>query len=306
VIRVNGIGLIGAALSLVVATTACHTGPSSNRSTGDKLPVVAAEDFWGSLARQLGGDRVQVRSLITNPATDPHDYEPTPTDARATASARYVIVNGIGYDPWVDKLLSVDRPANRRVLRVGDVAGLEAGDNPHQWYSPVVVEQVTNQITADLKRLDPKDATYFDQQRDSVETAGLAGYKALLGQIKATYAGTPVGASESVFSPLADALGLRLVTPPSFLDAISEGNEPSSADKAAVDQQIASRSIKVFVFNSQNATPDVQRLVDAAKANGIAVTTITETVTPRGASFQQWQTAQLRDLQAALAAGTAR
>ena len=113
-----------------------------------------------------------------------------------------------------------------------------------------------------------------------------------------------IPAGQSIFTPLAGPLGLRLVSPESFLDAISEGNDPTAADKATVDQQIASKAIKVFVFNSQNSTPDVQRLVDAAKVNGIGVTTVTETLTPKGATFQARQTAQLRALESALATAT--
>ena len=298
--------LIASAVTAAVILAACSAGPSRTVASNGRLTVVAAEDFWGSLARQLGGDRADVSSLLSNPDADPHDYEPTPNDARAVASARYVIVNGIGYDPWVDKLLSANRSSGRTVLNVGNVAGLQPGDNPHQWYSPAGVEEVISQLTADLKKLDPADAAYFDQQRDNLESVGLADYKATIADIKSRYAGTPVGASENIVRPLTDALGLRLVTPPRFLDAISEGNEPTARDKSTVDQQIASTAIRVFMFNRQNATPDVRRLVDAAKAHGVAVTTVTETLVPRGATFQAWQTAQLRDLEAALAAGTGR
>src|SRR5207249_89883 len=137
------------------------------------------------------------------------------------------------------------------------------------------------------------------------ETA-LRPYRSAIAEIKTQYAGTPVGASESIFAPLAGPLGLNLVTPASFLNAISEGNDPTAADKATVDRQIATKAIKVFVFNSQNATPDVQRLVDAAKANGIPLTTVTETLVPKGATFQAWQTAQLERLERALATATGR
>jgi len=304
--RLRGRLLGGATVSvlMLLSLSACGSSSSSSTSSSGKLAVVAAENFWGSIATQLGGDRVEVTSLITNPDTDPHDYEPTPGDGREIASARLVIVNGIGYDPWADKLLSANRASGRDVVKVGDLVGLKEGDNPHQWYSPETVEKVISQITAEYKKRRPADAAYFDQQHEKFESSGLAGYHAVIADIKAKYAGTAVGASESIFAPLAGPLGLRLVTPESFLDAISEGNDPTAADKATVDQQIASKAIKVFVFNSQNSTPDVQRLVNAAKANGIAVTTVTETLTPKGATFQAWQTAQLRALERALATAT--
>jgi zinc/manganese transport system substrate-binding protein len=291
------------ALALVAAALAgCSTGSSTSTADG-RLAVVAAESFWGSLARQLGGDRVTVTSLISSPDIDPHDYEPTPADARAIASAGYVVANGIGYDAWVDKLASANAAKGRGVLRVGDLVGAHDGDNPHQWYSPGVVDRVVTQITADYKRLRPADAPYFDEQGSSLRTEGLAEYHRLIADIRSRYAGQPVGASESIVVPLAEALGLRLVTPGTFLDAISEGNEPTAADKATVDAQIEMQAMRVFVFNSQNSTPDVQRLVDAATARGIPVATLTETLTPPDATFQAWQTAQLHRLELALAAG---
>ena len=293
---------LGAGLALAMLGT-CRTSSSRSSSTS-KPAVVAAEDFWGSIARQLGGDRVEVQSLIANPDADPHDYEPTPGDARALASAKFVITNGLGYDPWTNKLLSANSASGRTVLKVGDLLALKEGDNPHQWYSPESVEKVVEAIVDDYKKLDPSHAGDYEQQRAGFEQTALGPYHSAIAAIKAHYAGTPVGASEGMFAPMANALGLKLVTPARFLDAISEGNDPTAADKATVDHQIAEKAIKVFVFNSQNATPDVRRLVDAAKANGIPVTTLTETLTPQGATFQDWQTTQLQRLQSALAMAT--
>ena len=141
--------------------------------------------------------------------------------------------------------------------------------------------RVIAQITADYQHADPGDRAYFEQRRKAFESKALAGYNRLIHEIKARYSGTAVGASESIFAPLAPALGLRLVTPPGFLDAISEGTEPTPAEKATTDQQITGHQIKVWVYNSQNATPDVQRLNDEAKAAGIPITTVTETLVPQ-------------------------
>jgi zinc/manganese transport system substrate-binding protein len=274
--------------------------------TGGALEVVAAENFWGSIASQLGGSHVHVVSVITSPATDPHDYEPTAIDARTMAGARMVIVNGIGYDPWADKLIAANPVHGRVVLDVGDQVGIKPGGNPHRWYSPSNVQQVIAAIVRDFTQLDPKGARYFKQQKTSFETRGLAQYKRLLAAIKRKYHGIPVGASESIFSPLAQALGLRLLTPASFLKAISEGTEPTAADKSRIDSQIAHRQIKVWVFNSQNSTPDVKRITDAAIKKGIPVTTITETLTPATATFQAWQSHQLQTLADAVHRATGR
>jgi zinc/manganese transport system substrate-binding protein len=279
----------------------CGGSSSSATSSSGKLNVVAAEDFWGSIAEQLGGDRVEVTNIITNPAADPHDYEPTAEDARTIAGAQLAIVNGIGYDAWASKLLDANPSSGRAVLTVGDLLGLKEGDNPHQWYSPPSVQKVIEQITDDYKQADPGHAAYFEARRRRLDAIGLRRYHGLISQIRSRYAGTPVGASESIFAALSPSLGLRLLTPTGFLDAISEGTEPTPAEKASADSQIAGRRIEVWVYDSQNATPDVQRLNDAAKAAGIPVVAVTETTTPEGASFQAWQSRQLEALLAALA-----
>jgi zinc/manganese transport system substrate-binding protein len=267
------------------------------------IQVVAAENFWGSLAAQLGGNRVQVTSVITNPATDPHDYEPTALDARTMAGAQMAIVNGVGYDPWAPKLLAANPVKARVVLTVGDLVGVKPGGNPHRWYSPTDVHEVIAAIVRDYSELDPKDAAYFRAQKAQLETKGLAQYEHLIATIKRRFGGTPVGASESIFAPLAQALGLKLVTPASFLRAISEGTEPTASDKTTIDRQIARKQIKVWIFNGQNSTPDVARFTEAARRKGIPVTTITETLTPSSATFEQWQVRQLQALVLALAKG---
>ena len=269
-----------------------------------KVKVVAAEDFWGSLARQLGGDRADVTSIISDPDTDPHDYEAKPEDGAAVATAQVAVVNGIGYDGWAAKLLAANPSSSRRVVTVGDVVGVKEGGNPHQWYSPTSVGAVVDAITGALQRADPPDAAYFDAQRQAYTHDGLKRYDDLRARIRAQYAGTAVGASESIFAPLAEDLGLKLLTPEPFLDAVSEGNEPTARDKAAVDHQITGRQIKVFVSNSQNSTPDVAVLVDKARAAGIPVVTVTETLAPRGTPFQDWQANQLQSLADALARAT--
>ncbi len=301
---------LGVGLTLLLAGCGKSTKPATATSTSSGSPgagvltVVAAENFWGSIAAQLGGSHVAVTSIITNPDTDPHTYEPTTGDARTVASAKYVVVNGIGYDPWAPKLLAAQPDPGRRVLTVGDLVGVKEGGNPHRWYSPADAMKVIDQITSDYKALDPADAAFFDTQHTTYTTTGLAGYTSLIAGIKARYAGTPVGASESIFAPLSDALGLNLLTPPTFLTAISEGSDPTAADKAAIDAQIKGHQIKVYVFNSQNSTPDVAAQVKEAKDAGIPTTTITETLEPPTSTFQDWQTAQLRSLEAVLASAT--
>jgi zinc/manganese transport system substrate-binding protein len=297
-------GFLAAFLAVAtLAVSACSTRATSGASSG-KLRIVAAENFWGSIAAHLAGDKADVTNLIDNPASDPHDYEPTAADARAVATASLVIVNGVGYDSWASKLIAANPADGRQVINVGTLVGAPADGNPHRWYNPDDVRRVIEAVTAALQKADPNDADYFAAEQQKYETTGLAKYNALIAEIKSKYAGTPVGASESIFEMLAPSLGLNLLTPPTFLRAISEGTDPTAADKSTIDAQIKNHQIKVYVYNSQNATPDVQAQVNAAKAAGIPVTTITETLVPASASFQEWQVTQLQALADALAKAT--
>ena len=302
--RILLIALVAVAL-FALAASGCGSATTFGGRSG-RVSVVAAENFWGSLAAQLGGSRTDVRSIIVNPDTDPHSYEPTPQDARTIATGQLAIVNGIGYDAWASHLLAASPQTGRRVLDVGKLIGLGAGANPHQWYSPTVVGRVIDAISADYERLDPGHAAYYRQLHDAVVGQGLARYHPLIAEISARYAGTPIGASESIFAPMAAALRLRLLTPPKFMEAIAEGTDPSAGDKATADRQVSGRAIAVWVYNRQNVTPDVQRLTSAARAARIPVVTVTETLDPASVSFQDWQVGELQSLAGALAAATRR
>lgn len=290
-------------LAVLVPLAGC--GDTSTASTGGgKVRVVVAENFWGSIAAQVGGSHVTVTSIITDPNADPHSYEPTNTDARAVADAQYVIFNGAGYDSWTDNLLKANPASGRKELNVGDFNGKHEGDNPHMWYNPDYVTAVANRIRDDLKTIDPGDAAAFDQSTQTFLTTGLKQYHDLIAAIKTKYGSTPVGATESIFSYLAPALGLNLITPYSYLKAVSESQDIAAADEATMEQQITQRQIKVLVYNSQNTPNNIQHVIDLARAQNIPVATITETLTPATASFQDWQSAQLQGIESALAQAT--
>ncbi|HUY29536.1 MAG TPA: zinc ABC transporter substrate-binding protein [Acidimicrobiales bacterium] len=191
------VGALGV-LAITALAVAVPSGRPPGLAPAGTVPVVAAENFWGSIVTQVGGDRVSVTSIITNPNADPHAYEPTPADARAIASARLVVVNGIGYDPWAAKLVAADAGTST-VLDVGSLLGLRAGANPHRWYDPADVRRVVAAVAADLGRLDPAGASYFRRGARRFLTVALAPYDALVREIRSRYAGTPVGASESIF-----------------------------------------------------------------------------------------------------------
>jgi zinc/manganese transport system substrate-binding protein len=296
--------LCAAVLAAALCASGCGALPRSATEHG--VRVVAAENFWGSIARQLCGTDATVHSIIVNPAQDPHSYEPTAADARAMAIAQLAIVNGIGYDPWASQLLGADPVDGRVTLDVGSLLHLETGDNPHRWYDPPEVEQVAAAIAAALEKLDRHHASYYARRLEQFDHAGLATYHALIAQIASRYAGVPVGASESIFALQAPALKLHLLTPPSFMRAVSEGTEVTAQDTATAERQITRHQIAVWIYNSQNATPEVQRLNGLARAAGIPIATVTETLSPQTDSFEQWQVQQLRALEAALHRATGR
>jgi zinc/manganese transport system substrate-binding protein len=299
-----------ALIVLALAVSACNRSSSAPRagaaSGPGKLEVVAAENFWGSLAAQLAGEKASVQSIIVNPAIDPHSYQPTAQDARALAGANLVIANGVGYDEWAQQLLQASSSAGRVVLNVGKLLRLPGGANPHRWYFPANVLAVARQIDADYRRLDPADGAYFASRQSEFERAGLARYDALRHEIRARYSGVAVGYSESIFQGLGEDLGLRLLTPYSFVKAIAEGTDVTAGDKETVDAQARRHLISVWVYNSQNVTPDVLRVNQIVRRAHIPIATVTETLAPASASFQQWQVGELEALLRALHAATGR
>ena len=292
--------VVGTVLLVAVLVSVTLVGGAPPATASGRPTVVVGESSWGSIVSQLAGNRATVTSIVTNPATDPHDYEPRASDGRRVAGARYVVLNGAGYDPWLRHLVDAERSSSRRVLDIGDLLHLRAGDNPHQWYDPDAVAVVAARVADDLTAIDPTHGAYFRDRLTTFLTDGLAEYHALIEQIRREHGGAPIGASESIVAPLAHALHLDLATPASFLDAISEGTDPSAKDRVTIERQIARREIRVFVYNSQNATRDVRALVAKARAAHIPVTTVTETLQPAKTTFQAWQVAQLRSLLRAL------
>lgn len=290
------IALLGGVAIFSAPLSACG---SPAAGTQGSMQVIAGENFWGSIASQLGGNHVSVTSIVTNPNTDPHEYESSAVDARAFATADYVILNGAGYDDWGARLLSGNPSDNRRQLTVADLLHRRAGDNPHFWYDPGAVEKVADRITADYKAIDPGAASYFDQQREAFRAA-LKPYHDAITTVRSSQAGTPVGSTESIFFYMASALGVDLISPPRFMQAISEGSDPPAQDLSFFQQQINVRAIRLLVYNTQASSSITRNLEQLAARNGIPVVGVSETIEPAGASFQDWQLAQLEAIKAAL------
>jgi len=292
-------------LAVVVLAAAILTGSyildrSTSGSTPTKLQIVAGENFWGSLVLQLGGAHVQVLSIVTDPNADPHEYESSITDARAIANANYVIVNGAGYDDWALKLISASNNPNQKVLNVANLLGKKEGDNPHFWYSPSYVNETVHQMCSDLVSLDPADAGYYNQQYVSLN-ASLGVYNGRIDEIRQQFAGTEVASTESIFEYLANATGLDLVSPPAFMQAVSEGNDPPAQSVVEFQQQLQSGSLRVLVYNNQTVTPLTDNMKALAAQNNVTTVGVTETIQPPELLFQDWMSAELISLQNALA-----
>ena len=281
----------------LLLAAACSTGSAGG--SGSVVQVVAGENFWGNIAGQLGGSHASVQSVVTDPNADPHEYESNTNDARAFATAGLVILNGAGYDVWGQKLLQASPNQDRKVLVVADLLGKKQGDNPHFWYEPDYVIEVADRVTAEYRSIDPTDAAYFDQQRAAFATS-LEPYVRRLAEIKHKFAGQRVGATESIFVYMAQYLGLNLVSPPEFMQAVSEGNDPPADTVVTFQNQIANKSIKVLVYNVQTATAVTTNLMIAATRQSIPVVGVSETLQPETASFQEWQDSQLLALENAL------
>jgi zinc/manganese transport system substrate-binding protein len=265
--------------------------------------IVAGENFWGSIVSQLAGRVASVTSVVIDPNADPHSHQSSAANARAFADADYVVLNGAGYDSWAGRLIKGNPNSKRKVLTVADLLGKKDGDNPHFWYDPDAVTKVADRMTADLKSIDPADTGYFDAQRAAFDTA-FAPDRARLTAIKSRFAGTPVASTESIFVYLAGYLGLDLVSPPEFMEAVAEGNDPPAPSVAAFGDLISKKQARVLVYNRQTSTEVTTNVRKLAASHGIPLVAVTETIQPSPRSYEDWFGSELVDLEDALSGGT--
>ena len=268
------------------------------------LQVVAAENFWGSLVGQLGGNQTSVLSIVNDPNTDPHEYEANTSDAEAIAAAQFVVVNGVGYDDWALQLLAADGHSGQVVLNVGDLNGVSVGGgilsgNPHLWYNPVYVNRTVAAMYADLVELRPSAAAIFQANYAGLNTS-LGAVDAQAGLIRHDFAGTVVASTESIFAYLANYTGLDLVSPPEFMEAVAEGNDPSAQAVVQFQCQLESGKVSLLVYNEQTVTPLTTSMKALAVAHNVSLVGVTETIQPPNVSYQTWMDAELLTLQDAL------
>ena len=307
-----GTAALGALAAAAVTLAACSSGPSNAPSTtsasgsnpsaaaSHPINVVASTNVWGDITKQIGGDHVDVTSILSDPNADPHQYESDAKTAAAVSKAQFVVENGLGYDDFMDKLLAASPNPNRTVLNAADVVKISGPDaNPHIWYDITAVPDVASAIADQLGKLDPADAATFTSNAKTF-TDSLAPVTAAIEHIKTKYPGAPVGYTERVPGYLVEAAGLKLVTPESFARSIENGNDPSVADNAAMDATVTSKAIKVLLYNGQVTSPATQAVRQLAQSSGVPVVGVTETLPPTDKNFQAWQLRQINEITTAL------
>ncbi len=263
-----------------------------------KPSVVAAENFYGDIARQIGGDRVDVASILSNPDQDPHLFETTPTIVRQIAAARIVIFNGADYDAWMDKLLKAAPRVGRTVLAVAELVNKKAGDNPHLWYDPATMPTLARALADAFSKADPAHAADY-AARLATLLASLERISGKVAEIRAKHAGVAITATEPVFGYMASALGLK-VRNERLQMAVMNDTEPSARDIAAFEQDLKEHRVRVLLYNKQTGTKLTQRMLEIARRAKIPVVGVTETQ-PMGMTYQDWMLMQLAELQNALA-----
>jgi zinc/manganese transport system substrate-binding protein len=295
--------------SSVTSTSASISTPSlastSSANSSSKIQVVAAENFWGSLVSQLGGNQINVTSIVSDPNTDPHEYESNPANAIAITNAQFVIVNGAGYDTWALDIIgaeSASTQASQVVLNVQELINQSLEANPHFWYSPFYVNDTVTAMYKDLVKIDPASTSYFHQQYAALNASLWQSYMSREVEIKQVYTGVPVASTESIFVYMANATGLDVVSPPAFMDAVAEGTDPPASSVAQMEDLMAggNSTVHVLVYNEQTVTPLTQTIKCLAAENQIPTIGVTETIQPPNTTFQVWMESELLNLQNAL------
>jgi zinc/manganese transport system substrate-binding protein len=287
--------LLLAALVMGATCSAPATTPSAA-----PIAVLGTENFYADLLAQIGGNRVSASSILSDPNADPHEYEASPAAAKLVADAKLVVVNGIGYDDFMSKLIGASTKADRVVINVQELLGVKGDVNVHVWYDPATMPKVADAVTDALSRLDPANSTYFAAQK-ATYLAALKGVSDKIASLKTKYTGQPIAFTENVAGYLTDAIGLAVKTPPELMEAIESGTDPAPADVAAERDLITAHKVKVLLYNSQVTSPLTQRIHDLAAANGVPIVGVAETIPPEYKTFQEWQLAQLAALEKALA-----
>jgi zinc/manganese transport system substrate-binding protein len=261
------------------------------------LRIVAAENFYGDVAAQLGGPEVMVVSILNDPDQDPHLFEVSASAARAVAGAAIVVFNGAGYDPWMEKLLSASPVAGRETIEIAKLLHKAPGENPHLWYDPRTMPVFADALAAALARHDPAHQPLYEARRARFEAA-LKPLTDKIASLKQRYAGTQVTATEPVFGYMAAAIGLAMRNE-GFQRAVMNDTEPGATEIAAFQNDLRGHAVKLLIYNRQTSEGLTRKMQALAKQSGVPVVGVSETE-PAGMTYQAWMLSELDQLAAAL------
>ena len=278
-------------LCLIISLAASCGKKEASKQNAAILNIVAAENFYGGVAQQIGGNSANVTSILSNPNQDPHEFTVDAATAKAVADADVVIYNGLGYDDWMNKLLGVQGKPGRTIIRVADLIGAKAGDNPHIWYDPRTMPALAAKLAEILHQ--PDNLAAFQKELNAVTSK--------IAEIKSAHSGTVVTATEPVFGYMADAMGFKMENY-GFQLAVMNDTEVSFKQASDFEKSLRDKSMKILFYNSQVSDPVTQRMQEIAKKNGVAVIGVSETQPPDAKNYADWMLAELNQVGTALEA----
>lgn len=296
--RARRAGLAALALAGLTALTACGSGgggaapaaapapPAPAAAPARTLTVVASTNVWGSVVSAIAGPGVEVRSIITDPAADPHSYESTPADAAAISGADLVVWNGGGYDEFVEQAISSDPAVGAKAVEAFALRGDQADENEHVWFDPTAVKGVVTQVTDRLAAVEPAQATAL-RERAAAFTGRVDQTSTALAGIGTARPGSRVVSTEPIAHYLLRSAGVADVTPAAFSEAVEAENDPPAAALVETRDLLSARGAGALVFNPQTETPLTEQLRGVATGAGVPVVDVTETL-PAGRDYLQW------------------
>lgn len=282
---------------LAIAAAIAAVSATSAWSQTKPVNIVAAENFYGDVAKQIGGNDVKVTSIMSNPDQDPHLFEASPSVARNVAGAQIVVYSGIDYDPWMEKLIKAHESSDRKVIVVADLVGKKTGDNPHVWYDPATMLAYAKSLS---EALTAADASHKDgyAERLAKFVDSIKPIQDKIAELHDRLMGTPATATEPIFGYMFDALGMT-VRNDSFQLAVMNNTEPSASDVAAFEKDLKTHQVKLLIYNSQASDPIATRMEKIAKAAKVPVVGATETEPPHK-TYQTWMMDELSAVDKAL------
>jgi zinc/manganese transport system substrate-binding protein len=293
----RGSMLVALAVTVGLLATACSSSSDSPASSGSgQVVAVGAENEYANVIGQIGGKYVKVTAIESNPNTDPHTFEASPSVATAVSAAQLVVQNGIGYDTYMNKIEAASPSSTRKIIDVQNLLGLpNSTPNPHLWYSPHTMPAVAKAVAGDLSALQPSHAAYF-QANVSKFDASLRPWYQAIAKFKAAYAGTPVAVTEPVGDYMLQAAGANIMTPFGLQADIMNGVDPSPQYVSLEDGLFTSHKVKVFVYNQQVTDALTASFLSQAQKDGIPVVGVYETMPVPGYNYQSWMLAEVNAL----------